>query len=206
MGKIISCKALRERKFKILAFDGFWKDLIGEPERNFKILCFGQEKSGKSTLIIQLANYLAKHFGKTLYNSHEEGHSKTFQDRIERNGIDSENLFIGHKVSFEEMMSESFRKRYYKFIVIDSLQYMNLSYEQYKQLTERHKNVSFIFISQINGRGKIKGGTDIAHAVDVKMYCFDGMVKVQSRFAEEKTVKLFDKAPGKSPQLKIEMQ
>ena len=206
MGKIISLKALRERRFKSLAFTGFWKELIGEPEQNFKVLCYGPEKSGKSTLVIKLANYLAENFGKCLYNSHEEGHSKTFQDRIERNNIGSENLFIGHKVSFEDMMSESFRKKYYKFVVIDSLQYMKLTYEQYKQLTERYRNMSFIFISQMNGRGKIKGGTDIAHAVDVKIHCFEGMARVESRFAQVRTIKLFDKneKPSNS-QLKIEI-
>lgn len=194
--RIISAKTLKEKQFQSLDFQGFWLDLIGKPERNFKLLCFGAQKSGKSTLMLRFADYLASDFGKVFYNSHEEGFSKTLQDRLVSNNITAEKLFFGHKVSFEEMMDESFNRKYFKTIFIDSLQYMNLSYTQYKQMTDKYKNRSFVFISQINGRGKIKGGTDISHAVDVTVFTKDGYAKVQSRFAEEKTVKIFSKQAG----------
>lgn len=201
--KIINAKVLKEKQFDSLEFDGLWLQLFGCPEKNFRMLCFGKEKSGKSTLVLRFADYLAANFGKVFYNSHEEGFSKTFQDRIISNNISSEKLFIGHKISYEEMMDDSFKRRYYKFIVIDSLQYMNLTYAQYKSLIERYNRKSFIFISQINGRGKIKGGTDISHAVDIKVFCSDGNAKVQSRFAEENIVEIFK--GKKKGQLKIEL-
>lgn len=193
---IINVKTLREKQFRSLAFEGDWLELFGEPECNFKLLCYGKEKSGKSTMILRFADYLAKNFGKVFYNSHEEGHSKTFQDRVISNNIDAPKLFVGHKVGFSEMMDDSFKRRYYKSIIIDSLQYMNLTYSQYKHLTAKYKNKSFIFVSQINGRGKIKGGTDIAHAVDIKMFTFDGKARIQSRFTSEKVVSIFDKKDG----------
>lgn len=201
--KIISLKNLKEKHFHCLEFQGLWLELIGKPERNFKVLTYGVEKSGKSTLMIRFADYLATDFGKVFYNSHEEGFSKTLQDRLNSNNITASNLFFGHKVSFEEMMDDSFKRKYFKTIFIDSLQYMNMTYTQYKQLTDKYKNKSFVFISQINGRGKIKGGTDISHAVDVKIFTKDGYAKVQSRFAEEKTVQIFEKKKKTGHQLPI---
>lgn len=62
--RIISAKTLKEKQFQSLDFQGFWLDLIGKPERNFKLLCFGVQKSGKSTLMLRFADYLAGDFGK----------------------------------------------------------------------------------------------------------------------------------------------
>lgn len=194
--KIISANKLKEKKFVTLDFTEIWLDLFGLPERNFKLLITGEAKSGKSTLMLRFADYLATNFGKVMYNSHEEGHSKTFQDRLKSNNISSDRLFIGHKITFEQMMDESFKRKYYHTIFIDSLQYMSLTYSQYKQLTAKYKNKSFCFISQVNGRGKAKGGTDLLHAVDIKIHTKKGYARVQSRFTEEKTVNIFDKKKG----------
>ena len=191
--RVMSLKSLKEKEFKTLPFEGYWKDAIGCPENNFKALFWGAQKSGKSTLCLRLCDYLAG-FGKVAYNSWEEGISQTFRDRVISNNVKNEDkIFLLEKYTFEEMMDEAFKRRYYKVLVIDSIQYMGMTYDQYKRLVDKYPSKIFLFISQANGRGKIKGGTDVSHAVDVMFHCIHGNDRVESRFAEEKTIKIFDK-------------
>lgn len=145
--RVLSAKALRERVFEVMPFEGYWAGLIGQPERNFRLLCYGPQKSGKSTLVLRLADYVAANFGKVFYNSHEEGFSRTLQERIIQNNIEAPRLFFGHKETFDALMDDSFRRRYYRMVVIDSVQYMGLNYLQYKQLISKYKRTAFVFIA-----------------------------------------------------------
>jgi predicted ATP-dependent serine protease len=203
--RVISLRTLREKQFKILAFDGQWKEWLGQPESNFKAVFWGKSGSGKSTLVLRLCDYLAK-FGKVGYNSWEEGIAKTFQDRVESNKIQNlDKIFLLEKYSFEEMMSDDFKRKSYKVVVIDSSNYMNLTYEQFKQLINRYPSKIFIIISQMNGKGKIKGGTDILHAADIKVFCYEGTAKVESRFAEEKRITIFERRKKAGEQLSLDI-
>ncbi|MDX2304638.1 MAG: hypothetical protein NW226_17650 [Microscillaceae bacterium] len=200
--RILSSSSLLKKEFKMLKFEGFWADMLGEPESNFKALVWGPAASGKSTLTLRLCDYLTK-WGKVGYNTWEEGHAKTFKDRLNSNNIDNPKLFVIEKYSFEEMMSDDFKRKGYKTIVIDSLQYAHFSYDQYKKLVARYPSKIIILISQVNGRGRIKGGTDFLHAVDMKIYCNNGMAQVQSRFTDEKTVQIFEKKIKAGEQAKL---
>ena len=68
---------------------------------------------------------------------------------------------------------------------------------------EKYPTKSWIFISQMNGRGKIKGGTDTSHAVDIKIKCLNGMARVQSRFTEEKTIEIFKRQAKAGEQIPL---
>lgn len=189
----------------MLQFEGEWQNMFGNPEHNFRMMFWGPQKSGKSTLCLKFCDYLSK-FGKVAYNSWEEGISETFKRRAIENNITSQKLFLLHKCSFEEIMDDSFKRKHYKTLVIDSVQYMRFTYEQYKQLIDKYPSKIILVINQANGKGGIKGGTDISHAVDATVYCSKGYAHIESRFTSKKTVQIY--TPTKQPlkegdQLKI---
>ena len=192
MSKIrtLSVTELSKKQFQCLEFDGDWKEMFGNPEVNFRLMFYGPPKSGKSTMVLKFSNYLAEKFGKVLYNSHEEGHSETLKKRIIDNQITSKSLFIGHLIPFEEMLA-IIKPRRYRFIIIDSVNYMNMNYHQYQLLIKTYPTKGFIFIAQVNGKGAVKGGTDIKHAVDGTVYMSNGTAHIQTRFAPEKTIQIF---------------
>lgn len=190
-GNVISVKTLREKNFHSLEFTGQWYDWLGNPERNFKAIIYGPSGSGKSTFALKFVAYLAESFGKVLYNSHEEGFSQTLQDRIIENDIKAKNLFFADRMSYDDMC-EKVKRGYYKFAVIDSLQYMGFKYSEYKNFKDRFPRKGLIVISQTNNRGTIKGGTDIIHACDIKIKIHHGRAEIISRFAKgTQTVTLF---------------
>lgn len=189
--KVMSVATLREKKFYTLGFQGEWLENFGDPERNFRAIFYGPSGSGKSTFTLKFAEYLGNNHGKVLYNSFEEGYSKTLQDRIIKTGVSSPRLFFADRMQFAEMC-DKMKKGRYQFGIIDSLQYMNFTYAQYKRFVDLFPTKSLIVISQVNGRGTIKGGTDIQHAVDIKVNIIGGKANIQSRFAtQQRSIRLF---------------
>lgn len=192
MSKLINVKTLREKRFQTMELHAPWDTWMGLPERNFKMMVYGPSASGKSTFVLRLCNYLAEHHGKVLYNSHEEGFSQTLQDRVIANNIDAPGLYFADRMPYDEMVDRVKRSRC-QFAVIDSLQYMSFTYAQYKHFVEKLPAKSLIIISQTNNRGTVKGGTDILHAVDIKIQVVAGKATITSRFNGKgvQTVQLF---------------
>lgn len=189
----MNVRTLRQKQFHTMDFAEPYQAWMGNPERNFKAMVYGPSGSGKSTFVLKFADYLASNHGKVLYNSHEEGFSQTLQDRIIGNNITSDKLYFADRMGYEEMVDRMKRSRC-QFAVIDSLQYMNFTYAQYKDFVERAKSKSLIIISQTNNRGTVKGGTDILHAVDMKIKVAGGKATIQSRFNSSgvQTITLFN--------------
>ncbi len=196
--KSVSVKSLLERKFVTIPFEGQWLDLYGEPERNFRSIFYGPGGSGKSTYVLQFADYLGRTYGKVFYNSFEEGISQSLQTRCRNHNITAEsNIFFGDRLTFEDFCEKMKRGRY-RVGIIDSLQYMKFTYAQYQKLVELFPTKAFIFISQVNQSGKAKGGSDILHACDMKVYVNRGKATIHSRYGTgEKTLTLYRPASDK---------
>lgn len=88
--KALSVKQAYSKKFKKFEFEGIWKEVFGNPETTGGWIIHGDEKQGKSTFALMLANYLTK-FGKVLYISAEEGISEHFTGAMKRMGINDTN-------------------------------------------------------------------------------------------------------------------
>lgn len=81
--------------FDTLEFDNEWLELIGEPSNPFYFMIFGSPGSGKSSMSLQFAKYLAaKQNLKVGYFAKEEGISKTIQEKLDRFDAYDDNLFI----------------------------------------------------------------------------------------------------------------
>jgi hypothetical protein len=96
-------------------------------------------------------------YGKVLYLSLEEGHEITLRNTIERHFNEEEvkagNVIISdHQMTYSVLIDRLKRQRSPKFVIIDSLQYWNINYDNYKELRRLFPNKSFLFISHAQGK------------------------------------------------------
>lgn len=201
--EIFNVRSIRERKYHTLNLGEFYTPLLGEPEAKFTAMCYGPAGSGKSVFALQLADYLAKNVGKVLYNSHEERVNQTIQDRIVEYNIDAQRLFFGNALKFDSMV-DKIRKNYYRVVVIDSVQYMDFTYDQLKELrtafAKRH--LSVIMVSFGTALGNPDRSRDLLHASDIKLFFKAGTVNIVSRYTSKPVDKLlFRQGKDQSPRL-----
>lgn len=148
--RTLSVKQAYSKKFRTFDFDGIWKDTMDNPETTGGWIIHGDEKQGKSTFALMLANYLTR-FGKVLYISAEEGISKHFIKTMQRMGLDDKNrnFNIGEYQEWGEL-EERFKKRQcQKIIFIDNIsKYIDeISKATLKKLLIDHPDKLIIFIS-----------------------------------------------------------
>lgn len=145
------------------------------------ILLGGEPGIGKSTLILQVCNNIAKE-GKVLYVSGEESDIQ-IKLRAERLKISNENLLFFGETNIEKIEDE-IDKISPKLCVIDSIQTMysddissgSGSVSQVREVTARlmniakQKNVIIIIIGHVTKDGTIAGPRVLEHMVDVVLY------------------------------------
>lgn len=169
--RAIGVKAFIEKSFHTFAFEGEWKDSFGEPEKNFKMILYGGSGEGKTEFSVKFAKYLTT-FGKVSYVSPEQGISKSLQDAIIRNDMDdvSGKVMFLSGGTFAELI-EYIKKSRSKVVIIDSLDYMKLTVDQFKILIKTYPKKAFVIVSWAkNGAPKSQHGKDIEFMCDIKSY------------------------------------
>jgi len=150
--KALSVENVINKKFNVVNFDGKWFDAFGNPEMTGTVLIYGDVKQGKTDFAFQFAKYLTK-FGRVAYNSVEEGLSKTIQTTMERNNMKE----VGKKFIFlnrepiDELKERLQRHRSPNIIIIDSVQFAELKFSEYKSFKEEFRHKLFIYISHVKG-------------------------------------------------------
>lgn len=186
--RAIGVRAFLDKAFDTFAFTGEWKESFGEPEKNFKMLLYGNSGHGKTEFSVRFAKYLTE-FGKVSYISSEQGISKTLQDAIARNEMDevSGKLMFTTGGNFEEMV-EYIRKSRSKVIFIDSLDYTKLTLEQFKILKTRFPKKAFVIIAWAkNDVPKSQHAKDIEFMCDIKSFVENFRITLpRSRFGGNK--------------------
>lgn len=162
----MTVKELQMAQFKVLKFDAEWKSLIGCPEGNFSMMIYGVPGQGKTTLAIKLAEYLSNNFGKVVYNSSEEGISLSLQGKMKN--INSNNFFLTTYNDFESLR-KYLKKSTSKFIVIDSINHMNITSDQLEELRMIDMTRGFISIHQVTKSGDFKGENKYLHNCDIEI-------------------------------------
>ncbi len=192
--RIINIKTLKQKKYDILDVGEYYKNLFGEIESRTSFFFYGTSGSGKSVFTIQFANFFCDKFrAKGLYCSHEEAFKKTFQDRTNNFSINSEKLYAGANINFDTLMTK-IQKNYYRLAIIDSVQYMHFTYEQFQQLSQTFQKRKFIPVLVSFGKEYKKPSCDvkIMHACDVKVFFDKGVATIDSRYLPTiKKVRLF---------------
>lgn len=173
-GMIVSSGELLAMDFQTIGLQGKYKELIGDPSVGFTAMVYGLPKSGKSTLCLDFANYLAAHHGKVLFCAIEEGFGYTLKEKIERLKAHHPNLYITDRVP--ENLND------FNFVFIDSVSKAGMDINDIDNVRKMHPDVSFIFIYHTTKEGNFKGVNEHAHEVDVIVQVDKGKATSTGRF------------------------
>ncbi|PIU42128.1 MAG: DNA repair protein RadA [Candidatus Omnitrophica bacterium CG07_land_8_20_14_0_80_42_15] len=149
------------------------------------VLIGGSPGIGKSTLLLQISNFLADSGVKVLYVSGEESTSQT-KLRAERIGTRSSNLYIVNETNIELIM-EYIKKLSPQTVIIDSIQVLfrpdiSSSPGSVSQVREcgsalvflaKKMNISVFMIGHVTKEGVLAGPRLLEHMVDTVLY-FEG--------------------------------
>jgi hypothetical protein len=200
MGRSIGVNTLLSKRYTTIPLAPEWIDVIGLPEVGFKQLIWGKPGQGKTTYTLQLCKELARH-GKVYYNSIEQGEGKSLQDVVRLVDFSecSGSVVFGDKDTFDEMV-EKLKKNRARFVVIDSLDYINLTTEQYKQLVAFFPKKCIIIITWEGSGGNPKSSyaQSIRYMVDIKTRIHAGVAVSNSRFGATKPHQIFGEQVAKS--------
>lgn len=159
--KIVNMEEFKAMNFEVLEFNNEYQNLIGNPPKGFAMLIYGESGNGKSTWAIKFAEYLSENFGEVLYNSSEEGFGETLKRKLP---TESKNLYVSEFRKFEEFKNAIGSK--YGFIFIDSVNDMDITAEQLRELREINKNRSIIYLMQATKGGVYRGDSTFKHDSD----------------------------------------
>ena len=153
MARAYSIPNVLNTKFKTLEFTGEWLDAVGKPQPTGSWFIYGAPKNGKTSLAMMLAKYLTR-FSRVAYNSVEEGLSLTIQMAIERAGVAEVGgrMVLLEKEGIDELVARLKKHKSPDVVVVDSVQFMDLTFEDYKRLKHTFPTKLFIYISHVKGR------------------------------------------------------
>ena len=152
MARTLSAKQVLTIKFDTIRLGGGWDECVGEIETTGIWFIWGNSGNGKTSAVVSLCKELSA-FGKVLYNSREEGVSLTMQNTLRRYGMgELGSRFQLANMSLQELDEKISQQRSPKFVVLDSFQFMGLTYKDFRAFCEKHKNKRLIFVSRTRGR------------------------------------------------------
>ena len=195
---IMSSSDLMNYQYNKYPFDGKWGDFVGQPSINFHAMVYGRPKQGKSILSVQWAKYLSEHFGKVLYVASEEGFSVTLQKKVMEFAMDNKNLDFANFRDFEQIKN-AVNKGRYKFVFIDSVNFIKITPEDVEDIKAENPSTAFITIQQATKNGNFRGSQEFAHNCDIVIRVEAGMASQQGRFQEPTEMNVFD-SPENSAQ------
>lgn len=197
--RALSIQNLIDYTPKTLGFTGRWLDAMGDPEPYGSWIIWGASGNGKTRFAVQLVKYLMSFEGlRIAYNGLEEGMSETYRRAIIDTGLQMEKqgrYVFWDGFDYEDMKERLKRKRSPNVVVIDSLQYLNITYDQYKELVRKYPKKLFIWISHESGT-EPKGGTaqSIKYNSNIKIRVHNYYATIISRY---KGKEVFDIWPEK---------
>ncbi len=153
MKRAVSISQLLTTEFNVIDFEGQWEDLIGKPELAGTWIIFGKSGNGKTRFTLQLCKYLTQ-FGRVAYDSLEEGVSLSMRMAMVEVGMESvkKNIVLLDQEPISDLIIRLKKRKSPNIIVIDSVQYTGMSYDDYKQLRKLFPNKLFILISHAEGK------------------------------------------------------
>ena len=135
--RALSIKNIIDYNPKTLGFTGRWLATMGDPEPYGSWIIHGGSGNGKTRFAVQLVKYLMSFEGlRIAYNGLEEGLSATYRRAVIETGLQMENqsrFLFWPRLNLDDMKDALSRKRSPNVIVIDSVQFLGITYEEYKE-------------------------------------------------------------------------
>ncbi|MBI9061810.1 MAG: hypothetical protein JEZ14_07460 [Marinilabiliaceae bacterium] len=184
-GKAWSIANVLSSEFDGLPFDGKWLDAIGQPELAHSWIIYGRSSSGKTTFNIQLAKYISK-FERVIYNSLEEGLSKSMKAAYKRAGLtEGDKNVILIKESMKKLAERLEKPKSPNVVFIDSIRYTRMKWSDYQAFCKRFPGKIIVWVSHAKGK-EPKGALaeDILYDSFVKIYVEGFRAFISSRFSE----------------------
>lgn len=147
-----STSNVRAAKFTCLDFQDEYFRAVGRPERTGTHVIIGPSKNGKTTFAMMYAKYLSG-FERVAYDSVEEGLCKTIQMAMERVNMweVGGRVILYDKIEIEDLKAKLDQHKSPNIVFIDSIQFADMTFKDYKELKRRYPNKLFIYISHVNG-------------------------------------------------------
>ena len=152
MRRALSVSDLLNKHYKLFDFTDKWFDAFGRPARTGVWFAYAGQGNGKTSFLVQLIKYLAT-FEKVVYNSLEESSDHTLQLVFGKQGMQdvARRVSILEAESLKDMDERMSRRKAAKVWVIDTVQYLDLDWEQYLALKRKHHDKLIIFVSHMEG-------------------------------------------------------
>lgn len=145
------------------------------------VLLSGDPGIGKSTILLQVCQYLGQEL-KILYVSGEES-AHQIKLRADRLGVDTDNLFVMAETDVE-ILCEHIKSDKPDLVIVDSIQTVMLSElssscgsitqvresTNYIMRTAKDFNIPVIIVGHVNKDGNIAGPKVLEHVVDAVLY------------------------------------
>ncbi|HEY9362179.1 MAG TPA: hypothetical protein VIQ00_02875 [Chitinophagaceae bacterium] len=197
--KVISVKKLVAKTYKKLGLSDEWKEYVGDVDAAFTMIIWGASFNGKSSFLNAFVAELAR-ITTVLYVALEESFSTTSKMKAMENGLsEMKNLrYANHETNFASLMEYLGKKRSPRIVIIDSLQYIAMTYVDYKRLKETFPHKTFIFIS--HSEGKLpdgKTGKKIRYDAPIKVFVSDFIAIIDSRFGGHKNYVIWEQEAKK---------
>ena len=166
------------------------------------VLLSGDPGIGKSTLLLQICQYLGQTL-KILYVSGEES-AHQIKLRADRLGVNTENLFVLCETDVQ-IVSEHMRAAKPDLVIIDSIQTMNLpelnsslgSVAQVRECTNclmqtsKSLNIPTIVVGHVNKDGNIAGPKVLEH-IGERHLCYRILRAVKNRYGSTNEIGVFE--------------
>jgi hypothetical protein len=194
MGRAISVCQLYNKKRKLMEFTGPWQKSFGNPELKGAWIIWAESGSGKTSFAAQLCKYLTQ-FGRVAYNSLEEGDSESMRQAFQRVFMEEvkNRIILLDQEPIEEMKERLRKHKAPQIIIIDSIQYSQMSYKDYIALKKEFVETLFIFISHAEGKqpeGRV--AKRIRFDVSVKIRVEGYRAFVTSRYGGSETYTIWE--------------
>ena len=171
MKRAISVRDILDKKYETFPFEKKWKDAFDTPESSGVWFIWGNSGNGKTSFVMQLCKELCKS-DRVAFNSLEEGTCLTVQNNLKRFGMAE----VSRRLSFikEDIPALKERLRRHKsfnIVVVDSIQYTQMTYKDYIRLKEEFPDKLFIFLSHARGKNpKGDTATSVMYDADLKIW------------------------------------
>lgn len=155
MRRAISIANAFSSKFQTLELPDEWVEAIGRPEVSGTWFVYGPPKNGKTSFTMMLCKVLSR-MRKVAYNTVEEGLCETTKEAMRRAGMNpgKDKFVLLDKEDFDETIERIKKHKSPDVFVIDSIQFMDLKWSQYKELKDIALKMGkiIIYLSHIDGK------------------------------------------------------